>query len=148
VGDNTNAIQVNVNYNGTTVSATFKDTVTGLSVTTNYTVNLPSILGASTAWVGFTGADGGAFSTQVMSWGNAAATPIKLNAQRVGNNIVFTWPAQTGAYLLSSPTLGPTAVWSLATAPWKLLGDPTTGTAQATASAVAGANYYRLQLFP
>ena len=148
VGDNTNAIQVNVNYDGTTLNATFKDIVTGLSVTTNYTVNLPSILGASTAWVGFTGADGGAFSTQVMSWGAAAAVPIKLNAQRVGSNIVFSWPAQTGAYLLSSPTLGPTAVWSLSSAPWQLIGDPNTGKVQVTASPQAGENYFRLQLLP
>ena len=63
VGDNTNAIQVVVNYDGTTVKATLTDTVTGLSVVTNYTVNLPSLLGASTAWVGFTGGDGGTVST-------------------------------------------------------------------------------------
>ncbi len=148
VGDNTNAIQVNVNYDGTTLSATFRDTVTSLSFTTNYTVNLPSILGDTSAWVGFTGADGGTLSTQVFSWGNAAAVRIKLNAQRVGNNIVFTWPAQTGAYLLSSPTLGPTAVWTLSTAPWQLIGNATTGTVQVTAPAATGANYYRLQLFP
>jgi hypothetical protein len=148
VGDNTNAILVNVNYDGTTLNAVFKDTVTGLSATTNYTVNLPSILGASTAWVGFTGGDGGVSSTQVMSWGNAAAVPIKLNAQKVGSNIVFSWPAQTGAYLLSSPTLGPTAVWSLSTAPWQLIGDPNTGKVQVTASPQAGENYFRLQLLP
>ena len=148
VGGNTNAILVNVNYNGTTLSATFKDTVTGLSVTTNYTVNLPSILGASTAWVGFTGADGGVSSTQVFSWGNAAAVPIKLNAQIVGGNIVFSWPAKTGAYLLSSPTLGPTAVWSLSTAPWQLIGDPSTGTVEVTVSPQAGSDYFRLQLLP
>jgi hypothetical protein len=148
VGDNTNAILVNVNYDGTTLNAVFKDTVTGLSATTNYTVNLPSILGASTAWVGFTGGDGGVSSTQVMSWGNAAAVPIKLIAQRVGGNIVFSWPAQTGAYLLSSPTLGPTAVWSLSSAPWQLIGDPNTGKVQVTASPQAGENYFRLQLLP
>jgi hypothetical protein len=81
VGDNTNAIQVNLNYDGTTLIATFRDTVTTLSYTTNIVVNLPSVLGASTAWVGFTGADGGTLSTQFISWGNAAAVPINSSSR-------------------------------------------------------------------
>jgi hypothetical protein len=147
IGDNTNAVQVNVDYNGTVMTATFKDTVTGLTYTTNYTVNIPSIVGASTAWVGFTGADGGVASTQVMSWGQAAATPIRLNYQRVSNNIVLSWPAKTGAYLLVSPTIGP-ASWTPSTDPWKLVGDPSTGQVQVTVPPTGSSRYFRLQQYP
>ena len=106
IGGNTNVIQVNVNYDGTVMAMTFKDTVTGLTVSTNWTVNIPSIVGGSTAWVGFTGADGGTVSTQDIFWGNAAAIPIEINAQKVGDSIVFSWPAASAGYLMSSPTAG------------------------------------------
>jgi hypothetical protein len=149
VGDNTNTILVNISYNGSILAATLRDTVTGGTVSTNYTVDIPTIVGGSTAWVGFTGADGGVASTQVITWGNlAVAVPIKLNAQQVGNTIVLSWPANKAAYLMSSPVVGPSAVWSLSTAPWQLVGNPSTGTQQVIVPTSSGANYYRLQLFP
>ncbi len=77
IGGNTNVIQVNVHYDGKVMSVTFKDTVTGGSASTNWTVDIPSVVGASTAYVGFTGADGGVASTQVISWGYS--TPTILN---------------------------------------------------------------------
>ena len=68
IGGNTNIIQVNVDYNGTVMTMTFKDTVTGGIASTNWTVNIPSVVGGSTAYVGFTGADGGVASIQTISW--------------------------------------------------------------------------------
>ena len=41
------------------VSATFKDLVSSATFSTNFPINLPSIIGGNQAYVGFTGADGG-----------------------------------------------------------------------------------------
>ncbi len=88
IGGNTNIIQVNVDYNGTVMTMTFKDTVTGGSASTNWTVNIPSVVGGSTAYVGFTGADGGVASTQTISWGNSTPSMLisTLPATDVSNN--------------------------------------------------------------
>jgi hypothetical protein len=74
IGGNTNIIQVNVDYNGTVMTMTFKDTVTGGIASTNWTLNIPSVVGGSTAYVGFTGADGGVASIQTISWGDSTPT--------------------------------------------------------------------------
>jgi len=69
-------------YNGTTLTMTITDTVTNASVTEAFTVNIPSVVGGNTAYVGFTGASGGLTAVQnVLSWsyvspaGNVVATP-------------------------------------------------------------------------
>ena len=56
-------------YNGTTLTLTLTDGVTGAVFTTSWTVNIPSIVGANTAFVGFTGGTGGLTSSQkIESW--------------------------------------------------------------------------------
>jgi hypothetical protein len=56
-------------YSGTTLTVTLTDTKTGASATNQFTVNIPSVVGATTAYVGFTGSTG-AFTAvqQVASW--------------------------------------------------------------------------------
>ncbi len=144
VGDNTNPIRVDIGYNGTVLTATFTDTVTKGTVTTNFTVNIPTLVGGNTAWVGFTGADGGTVSTQVIWWGGATpATPIKLNTQRVGNNLILSWPSSAGAYLKTSSSL--TGPWTDDTSDtWQIVGSQ----AQVTVSPANAEQFFRLQLFP
>jgi hypothetical protein len=56
-------------YNGTNLTMTLTDTVTSAAVTEVFPVNIPSIVGGNTAWVGFTGGTGGKSATQsVLSW--------------------------------------------------------------------------------
>lgn len=65
--------QVTLSYNGSTLSETIRDTDTGVSFTTSYTVDLSLILGSSTAWVGFTGSTGGYTAAQeIQSWQGAS----------------------------------------------------------------------------
>jgi hypothetical protein len=54
-------------YNGTTLSLILTDTVTSGTQTFNWTVNIPSDVGANTAYVGFTGANGFSTATQSVS---------------------------------------------------------------------------------
>ena len=64
-----NPINVAMTYNGTTLSMTLTDTVTHGTFSTSWAVNIPSVVGGSTAYVGFTGATGGLTAVQdVSSW--------------------------------------------------------------------------------
>ncbi len=65
-GDTMNA---QLNYDGTTLKLTLTDTVTAKVFTYSAAVNIPGTVGASTAYVGFTGGTGGASATQnIKSW--------------------------------------------------------------------------------
>ena len=56
-------------YDGTNLTMTLTDTVTNGTVTEVFPVNIPSIVGGSTAYVGFTGSTGSLTATQnVLSW--------------------------------------------------------------------------------
>jgi hypothetical protein len=84
------AISVALAYSGNTLSLTMTDTVTGAKFSRNFTVNIASTVGASTAYVGFTGSTGGATSVQsIQSWtytaspGQAAAVPAAPTNLRV-----------------------------------------------------------------
>lgn len=146
IGDsNANRVKVDLSYNGATLVAKFTDLPSGTSFTTNFPVNIPSIVGGNSAYVGFTGADGGTASTQIISWGgNPPATSTPITFQHVGNNLVLTWPATAGAYLQMTPTVGPTA-WSYDnTDTFRVVGTNST----VTIPPQTAGQYYRLQLFP
>jgi murein DD-endopeptidase MepM/ murein hydrolase activator NlpD len=73
-------MSVQMTYNGTTLTLQITDTVTEATYNTSFTVNIPSIVGGNTAYVGFTGGTGGLTATQdILTWtytsGQQAATP-------------------------------------------------------------------------
>ena len=60
---------VHMVYNGTTLTMTLTDGVTNATFTTSWTVNIPSIVGGNTAFVGFTGGTGGLTASQkIETW--------------------------------------------------------------------------------
>jgi hypothetical protein len=62
-------IQVTLTYSGTTLALSLLDTVNGGTFSHSWTVNIPSVVGGNTAYVGFTGATGGQFANQyVQAW--------------------------------------------------------------------------------
>ena len=62
-------LSVQLTYDGTTLKETVTDLSTGAVFTHSYTVNLASILGSSTAYVGFTGSTGAFTSVQnMLTW--------------------------------------------------------------------------------
>jgi hypothetical protein len=62
-------MNVQLSYNGTTLTLTITDASTLKSFTTNWTVNIPATVGNTTALVGFTGGTGGLTAIQdVLSW--------------------------------------------------------------------------------
>jgi glucose/arabinose dehydrogenase len=61
--------RVTMGYAGNTLSVTTRDLTTGASATQSYTVDLAALVGASTAFVGFTGATGGQTAIQdILNW--------------------------------------------------------------------------------
>jgi hypothetical protein len=102
-GDMMNAQLV---YDGTDLTMTLTDTVTSAIVTEVFPVNIPSLLGGNSAWVGFTGGTGGQTATQnVLSWSYVSPAPL----------------------IASTPTFSP-AAGAYTTAQSVIIGDATAGT--------------------
>jgi hypothetical protein len=72
---------VHVTYDGANLAWTITDTVTGKSFSTSAAINIPGIVGAQTAFVGFTGGTGGLTATQdILAWTyqTDASAPVAL----------------------------------------------------------------------
>jgi LysM repeat protein len=86
-------MQVQLAYNGTILSMTMTDMVTGATYSTSWPVSLTSIVGGSTAYVGFTGGSGGLSSSQkILTWIYTTGS----NAPPVSTSPIFSPPG--GAY--------------------------------------------------
>jgi hypothetical protein len=73
---NGDQIQAVISYNGSVLTETLTDLVNGATYTANYTVDLASVLGSKTAYVGFSAATGGGTSTQTVSNFTFAEVPV------------------------------------------------------------------------
>jgi hypothetical protein len=97
-----NPIHVSLLYTGSVLRVTLTDLNTSSTFTTNYPVNFSAVLGAETAYVGFTGGDGGLASTQVVSnYTYVPLTPLAVEQPGAGS-LVLTWPASIGGYTMQS----------------------------------------------
>ena len=124
------ALNVNMNYNGTTLQVTITDSVTLAKATQSYAVTIPAIVGGNMAYVGFTGATGGLTAVQnIQNWTYTPAatvgTPTNLavtaaSATQIGLSWTNTDPSSTsvliehktgvaGTYSQIGATTSPTA---------------------------------------
>ena len=143
----TNDIDVVLNWNNGVLSATLTDAVTLASYSTNYNIGpLVPILGGNFAYIGFSGGDGGATSTQTVknfqfhSVTSGGSGSVKLDVAKAGSNsVVLTWPTAAAGYTLQVTT-------SLTTPSWA--NGPTATTVgtnnQVTITTGAGPAFYRL----
>jgi hypothetical protein len=135
-------IAVELTYLNGVLQVVLSNTVTAGTFTTNLAVgDLPAILGAQTAYVGFTGATGGTASTQQISSFSYVPLPA-ATASAAGGSMIISWPASIGGYVLQSRTSLTTGNWEPVTAPIDLVGDQY----QATITPLTGDRYYRLAL--
>jgi hypothetical protein len=66
---NPNPMHAHITYDGTTLSLTLSDTVTGKSFATSAPLNIPTTVGGNSAYLGFTAGTGGASSVQqILNW--------------------------------------------------------------------------------
>jgi hypothetical protein len=92
-------MSVHMTYDGTTLSMTITDSTAGKSFSTSWPVNIPTAVGGSTAYVGFTGGAGALTATQeIATWSYTAGAPT------ANTPIVY----QTENLLSSSVSSGPT----------------------------------------
>ena len=69
-------MSVHMTYDGTTLSMTITDATAGKTFSTSWPVSIPTVVGASTAFVGFTGGTGGSTALQeIITWNYAVGTP-------------------------------------------------------------------------
>jgi hypothetical protein len=70
------AMEVNLTYDGATLTTTVLDTVTNAKFSMKKTIKIPSTVGADTAYAGFTGGTGGLASTmKILSWKYSTPAP-------------------------------------------------------------------------
>jgi hypothetical protein len=75
-----NYIDAHITYDGTTLTMTLTNPISLASWSYSWTVNIPSLVGGNSAWVGFTGGTGLTTSSQkITSWTYVAGTPALPN---------------------------------------------------------------------
>jgi hypothetical protein len=128
-------------YQNGLATVTLTDTTTGAQYSTLTELDLPSLLGANVAYIGFTGADGGSKSTQQIS--NFTFVKLfDLAIQASGNSVVMSWAPEVGNYLLQQNSSLATSNWVNVTNPVNLVN----GQNQVVAPIASGARFYRLAL--
>ena len=104
------SIQAQITYDGTTLTLMMLDLVTNKTFTTSQAINIPQVVGANTAYVGFTGGSGGLSASQkILSWtynvqspsNPQAGPPFSLSATNVA-------PISAGTPQTSTITITPT----------------------------------------
>jgi hypothetical protein len=79
------AIEAHLTYNGTTLTLNLHDPVTNDSFTKSWTIDIPKIVGANTAYVGFTGGTGGLSASQkLLNWTYSTQSVPPTFAPRAG----------------------------------------------------------------
>jgi hypothetical protein len=98
--NNGDPINVTMTYVGGVVTVTLMDPYTLDVYSTNYSANLPELLGGHTAYVGFTGGTGAITSQQqVSNFSFISLATLGINRPQT-NAAVLTWPVAAGAYTL------------------------------------------------
>ncbi len=99
-------------YNGTTLTLNLTDTVTNNTFSQTFTVNIPSTVGANTAYVGFTGATGGSTAIQnIKTWTFTSGT-TQVAADPLFNPSPGTYSSAQNVSL-SSATTGATIYYTV-----------------------------------
>ena len=101
---------VHLTYDGLVLTVELRDTVTGTYFSTTYQVDIPSIVGGPTAFVGFTAGTGGLTAIQkVIAWNYTSALPTSNLPITTGGKSNLAASPSAAARLLDQATFGPTA---------------------------------------
>jgi hypothetical protein len=137
-------IGVSLYYLPGMLSLTFTDYVAQTSFATNLVVgSLPNILKGSTAYVGFTGSDGGLNSIQTISNFTFVSLPPET-IQLTSTSSLISWPGAVQGYLLQENSNLTSGTWITVTNPTAVIN----GTNQVITPTTDGNMFYRLVLPP
>ncbi|HSZ56316.1 MAG TPA: fibronectin type III domain-containing protein [Tepidisphaeraceae bacterium] len=107
---------VTLSYDGATLQETITDTISHVTFSHNYSINIPSTVGASSAYIGFTGGTGGQNAIQdVLTW---SYTPLP-------SDFILGTPANDTVTLTEDPD-AQHIDWTIGTSPQQmmLINDP------------------------
>lgn len=104
-------IAITILYQAGWMTLTFTDAVDRASFTTNFAVNVPAIIGTNTAYVGFTGADGGANSIQSISHFSFESLPAP-GIEAGDGNVIISWPGAAPGFTLQQTADIATGHWT------------------------------------
>jgi hypothetical protein len=100
-------------YNGTTLTLNLTDTVTNKTFSQVFTINIPTTVGATTAYVGFTGGTGGSSAIQnIKTWTFTSGTTTPVAADPVFNPLPGIYTSAQNVSL-SSATTGATIYYTV-----------------------------------
>ena len=138
-----NPISVDMLYANGTVQLQLSDLASNTTFSASVSVgDLPTLLGSDTAYVGFTGGEGGTTSTQVVSdFTFVSLTALSLQ-HTATNTIVLSWPTSALGYALEQNS-------NVATSNWVATPNAVTvanGQNQVVITPSAANVFYRLQL--
>jgi hypothetical protein len=119
--DSGDPIRVTFNYVGGKVQVTLNDLTTGDTFSGGLAAPIPTFLGGNTAYVGFTGGDGGVSSVQEVTDFTFIGYPstVALSASVAGATVTLSWPAESvvGNLVLQSTSSLTSGTWQNVTAP-------------------------------
>jgi len=133
--DSGRPINVTVTYLNGIMSVFLQDSVNLSTYSASLAANLPAIVGGNTAYMGFTGAEGGVSSTQTIT--NFVYFPLaRLTQVQTGpTTLQLSWPAVGGYTLQQADNV---------TGPWVDIAGPPTSPYNATITGTR--KFYRLSL--
>lgn len=140
--DDGDPINVSLYYDGDTLSLTLQDAVASTSFSTNLVVgSLTRIVDGDTAYVGFTGGDGGVASTQTITNFSFVSIPL-ASIQPTANTVVISWPGAILGYVVQQTSSLTTPNWVDVTNQVNVVN----GLNEVTIPIGAANEFYRLQL--
>jgi Legume lectin domain/Chitobiase/beta-hexosaminidase C-terminal domain len=144
-------MRATLSYNGSVLTETVTDTVTGATYTNNYTANIPSLVAGNIAYVGFGGGTGAATVTQdLQSWtytvqsiGQAAPPTFSpVNGTYTKAQSVSISSASSGSVICYNTTGSPKTNGSNGCSSGTLYTGPITVSSSQTLYAIAGGSGY------
>jgi hypothetical protein len=142
--DGGNPILVTLLYSNQVLAVSFSDTISGSVYNTLIPIDISAFLGTNAAYVGFTGSEGGVYSSQTIS--DFSYTPLPTVGATTGanNTVILSWPGSVGGFVLQSNTNLDGTNW--VTVPASI--NQTNDLNQAVLSPSAAPSFYRLTLTP
>jgi hypothetical protein len=132
-------MHAHITYDGTNLKLVLTDTTTSASFTSTTAINIPSVIGSSTAYVGFTGGTGGlSMTTNILNWTLSTGAPqAGVNAALMQGALVSLLPSGTPVPPATSTEQNGTA-GALAASPAALLKPASSGISGAVAMGTVG----------